>query len=211
MKNVMKFLTLCVLAGVVVAMCGCTSPSNNAVPTVTSTVHINNTTKAAVKTTKAVAKPTTTVKPAATVTPASVATPVPAVATPVATATPYPTLKNLHGDESGQMMNPTPTPTQAPTFAWTQKPQAPVMKGGDAFFAASYESHTTGGSGAFYTPHWFLDGKPTTVGTPTSGVAMYWPDTNTLSLGVHTVSVDAMGLPGGTLTLSTTFTVIAAA
>ena len=113
MKNIMKLLTLCVLVAVVVGMCGCTSPSNNAVPTVTSTAH-NNTTKTAVKTTKAVVKPTTTVKPAAVATPIP-ATPAPNSNIPKGTPTNNP---NYAPNGSAYPVSPMsaaePTPTATP-------------------------------------------------------------------------------------------------
>jgi hypothetical protein len=282
MKNAMKFLTLCVLAGVVVAMCGCTSPSNNAVPTVTSTVHTNNTTKAAVKTTKAVVKPATktTVKP----TPA-MATPVPYTPTTpttpnapvtgsfgqssyvfangtVVTATvsnwqsnptvaigstahaqtiPMQSLGNgkytytfegviftVHGSGSGGMTlvdngvtlasatttwsNPAPTatPKQAPTLTWTSDmpPQSGVMQGGYADFMAYYNDHPASGLGAFYTPKWYVDGQLVYTGTPTQAYVSWGADTANLSIGSHTVTLDAAGTG---LSITATFTVIPAA
>jgi hypothetical protein len=140
MKSAEKFLTLCVLAGVVVAMCGCTSPSNNAVPTVTSTAH-NNTTKTAVKTTKAVVKPTATVAPAA------VATPVPnsnmPKGTPTTTPTAEPTIRNLHGeDQSTWVPTATPTVTKIPTQVSISGNTNPIKSGTDITFTFTVSAKT---------------------------------------------------------------------
>lgn len=205
----MKLLTIGVLVAAVVGMCGCTAPTSSNVPSLTNVTH--NTTAIA-KVNKTVKTVTPTATPiAATPTPAYVATPTPAnvpVATPTPTA--YPTIRNLHGeDQSKYVPAATPTPTQAPTFTWSVVPQAPVMQGAYPMFMCYYNSHMT--EGPNYTPHWYIDGREYYTGMPTSSYASSGPDTSTLSLGAHTVTVDAMGLPQGTLTLSYTFTVIPAA
>lgn len=209
MKNAMKFLTLCVLAGVVVGMCGCTAPNssnNNAVPILTNTTH-NATTTAKVNKTAAVVKqtvkPTT---PTATPAPAYVATPSPVDNTPVATPIPQDTrISAPH-----VITVPTATPTSSATLTWTSDmpPQSGVMQGGYADFMAYYNDHPASGLGAFYTPKWYVDGQLVYTGTPTQAYVSWGADTANLSIGSHTVTLDAAGTG---LSITATFTVIPAA
>ena len=57
MKDLMKFLTLCVIVGVVVGICGCTTPqvSNPLAPSTNKAVDYGN---ALIKGTKSLYKPT---------------------------------------------------------------------------------------------------------------------------------------------------------
>jgi hypothetical protein len=205
MKTIMKLLTMAVLLMAVVGICGCTSaPQTNLSNTTANAT--KNTTKAAVKSTKATVKPNT-VKPTT-----PVATPVPAVAT----ATPYPAIKNLHGagetDAGGYATAtpyPTAKPTQAPTLTWsTLPPQSGVMKGGYALVMAYYNDHPSSGLGAFYTPKWYVDGKLVYTGSPVQAYVSWGIDTTNLSVGTHTVTLEAAGTG---LSVTATFTVIPAA
>lgn len=137
----MKFLTLCVLAGVVVAMCGCTAPSSsNAVPLTTNTTHNETATANANKTTAI-----KTVTPnAATPTPAYVATPTPPNA-PVATTTPTaePTIRNLHGeDQSKWVPTATPTVTKIPTQVSISQNPNPIKSGASITFTFAVSAKT---------------------------------------------------------------------